>query len=129
MSNRRNDGVWCQGKEEPPPIPKDKYAAKTEVYCSISYLGIAGPVFVDNPRRVNSTIYTKEILPVIAGSINSRSAVTTDPRTTRMFISSDKWVFQQDLAPSHTAAVTSVWLKDNDINHLPKVDTPPKLVE
>ena len=34
------------------------------------------------------------------------------------------WWFQQDGAPSHTAATTQRWLKDNKVKFIPKEDWP-----
>jgi hypothetical protein len=113
--------------EKVPYIARDKYSKKIEVYASISSMGIAGPVFIDG--RVNSKVYIEEVLPIIAFEVKNRTITTDDPTTTRMVPHVRNFVFQQDLAPSHTSNATQMHLQHHLPNFLPKKSTPPAFVE
>ncbi len=108
-------------------IPRDKKSPKVEVYASISSMGIAGPVFIDG--SVNSQTYIDKVLPIIALEIKNRTKKTDNPTTTRMVPNTRKFVFQQDLATSHTSNVTQKFLCKNIPNFLDKKSTPPAFVE
>jgi hypothetical protein len=144
--NKKNDGIYAKSGlifkkkrsknnwilnetgEIIPYVPKDKFSPKTEVYASISSMGIAGPVFVDG--KINSEVYMEKVLPIIALQITKRKTKTNDPTTTRMISNTRRFVFQQDLAPSHRSKVTQRFLKLNlGNNFLKKDDTPPAFVE
>lgn len=128
-SNRKNDGVWCEGDDEPEPIPEDKYALKTEVYIGCCRRGMTPPVFIDSPARVNAQNYVGEVLPTMARDVSKRKKKTNDPTTTRLFTSVKKWTFQQDLARPHIARHTQQYLKDNVPAFWTPDETPPKLFE
>jgi hypothetical protein len=113
--------------EKSPYVPCDKHSPKTEVYASISSMGIAGPVFVDGP--VNSDVYIEDVLPTILFQVKKRTKKTSNPTTTRMVPNVRNFVFQQDLATSHTSRKTQEYLQDCFPNFLPKKSTPPVLVE
>jgi hypothetical protein len=97
------------------------------VYASISALGIAGPVFIEG--RVNAKVYVEKVLPVIAFEIKNRMERTDDPTTTRMVPNTRTFIFQQDLASSHTSGLTQTHLQQFLPNFLPKESTPPAFVE
>ena len=90
-------------------------------------MGIAGPVFIDG--RVNSQVYIQKVLPIIAFQVKNRKTTTNDPTTTRMVPNVRNFIFQQDLAPSHTSNATQKYLQDNLPKFLPKESTPPAFVE
>jgi hypothetical protein len=114
--------------ENIPYVPCDKFSPKTEVYASISSMGIAGPIFVDG--NVNSQIYIEEVLPTIALEIMERKTKTNNPTTTRMVPNVRRFVFQQDLAPSHRSLPTQQYLQRHLGNKfLPANHTPPAFVE
>ncbi len=127
-SNRKNDGVWCEDDQDPPPMPSDKYSLKTEVYCGVSRRGIAGPVFIDSPDRVNAQNYTERVLPVLAFAIDDRQTATNNPRTTKLF-DRHNWVYQHDLARPHIAKKTLSALDEHKIGYWPPDETPPRLFE
>lgn len=109
FTNKKNDGIYLNPSEKVPYIPQDKFSPKTEVYASISSMGIAGPIFVDG--NVNTQIYIAKVLPKIALEINKRKRKTDDPTTTRMVPNVRRYIFQQDLAPSHRSNRTQKFLK------------------
>lgn len=125
--NRQNDGFWCHEGMDPPGIDQDKFCIKTELYVGVCAQGVTKPVFVDSPRRVNSEIYTTEILPHFRREIFERNEETKCPTTTRLF--EGDYLFQQDLAPSHWAKRSVAYLEKNIPNFMPKSETPPRFFE
>ena len=61
-------------------MSRNKKSIKTEVYASISSMGIAGPVFVDG--TVTSEIYIEKVLPIIALQVAERTRKTSNTTTT-----------------------------------------------
>jgi hypothetical protein len=90
-------------------------------------MGIAGPIFIDD--RVNSKVYIEKVLPIIAFGVKNRREKTDDPTTTRMVPDIRTYIFQQDLASSHTSGATQMHLQEHLPNFLPKKLTPPAFVE
>jgi hypothetical protein len=81
-------------------------------------------------RKNNSEIYIKKVLPTIALEIMKRKRKTNNPTTTRMVKNLKRYIFQQDLAPSHRSNQTQQFLKLKlGKKFLTKDETPPAFVE
>lgn len=125
--NRQNDGFWCEEGVDPPGVDTDKYAIKTELYMGVCAQGVSKPVFIDHPARVNATNYSEIVLPHFRRQLFERKENTDDPSTTNLF--ADDYVFQQDLATSHWAKLSTTYLDEFIPSYIKKVDTPPRFFE
>jgi ribosomal protein S14 len=108
-SNSKNDVVWAKSTAEVPPAQRVAKSVGVMVWGGISWRGKLELIRLEG--KVDAARY-KSIL--VAGCENAN----------RLF-GGDDWLWQQDGAPTHTAAANQQHLLENGINFITKSEWPP----
>ncbi|KAI6655436.1 hypothetical protein LOD99_2271 [Oopsacas minuta] len=83
------------------------------VWAGVSSIGKTPLVFVPEGTKINAKVYQDLILDKYVRHIGST------------FMKGEKWIFQQDGAPAHTAKSTLQWLSSNAPAFLGRKEWPP----
>lgn len=117
ISSNQNDRVRAAGLKRSISngrllVQRDKFGKKVMVSAAVCFRGKSRLIFVDPASKVNTRYYIDRILPVLKLDLDN------------MYGDAD-YIFQQDGAPSHTAAETQTWLRDNFPDFISKDQWPP----
>ena len=81
-------------------------------------------VIFERNEKLNATKYLRKVLIPIVRDIKSRTSITDNLTTTKLFDDINNWTFQQDGATSHTAKNVQKWLQENVPNYVAKEEWP-----
>jgi len=114
--NHQNDRVWAKGGKKNVNtsrllIERAKFAPHLMVSAGVCYGGKGQLHFVDEQAKVNASYYVTKLLPNLI-------------QDCRHFLS-DNFIFQQDGAPAHTAALAQDWIQKNCSDFIGKDEWPP----
>lgn len=118
-SDITNKGFYTANKKSSPEnikfIKKMKFEPKVLVWCCISEKGVSSVwVQTQSGIAVKSSTYIKKCLPNLIKFIKKHHA-------------NDEIIFWPDLASSHYSFETQNWLKERNINFVPKKANPPNI--
>lgn len=112
-------------KNEVPIHQKDKKSSGIHFYGGMSHLGLTDLIKVD--QNVTSTVYIREVLPVLVKKHRRRRSTYGDTDKVKLFEEVTDFTLEQDHASAHDAQATQDWLEDSGIDFLRPDDTPPKM--
>ena len=123
--NSKNDIVWAKNSSDVEPRETVKFSPKIMVWGAISGSSLSELHIVPQNTSVTAGYYTENILaenllPMFTGNRATGSLVGR-----RLVDVKSEMIFMQDGARAHTAAATSEWLQENEIQFWGKEVWPP----
>jgi hypothetical protein len=115
--NNQNDRVWAKGKKKdvstsPLLIERAKFTPHLMVSAGVCYGGKGRLHFVEKKAKVNADYYIIKLLPNLMEDC-------------RRILPGEQFIFQQDGAPAHIAALAQDWIQQNCPEFIQKDEWPP----
>lgn len=115
--NSQNTRIYSLAIEDIPEeirtVQRFQYEQKVMVWCAVSKKGKFPMVFFESDERLNARTYIGKILEPIVKEEGLK------------MYKKDKWTFQQDSAPAHSAKISQNWCKTNLPDFIPSSKWPP----
>ena len=114
--NSQNNRLWSAGRKRAVNTqrllsPRAKFSPHVMVSAGISFAGKGRLHFVDDKAKINADYYLTNLLPNLIDDCE--------------LLMNDKFIFQQDGAPAHTARRTQEWLSLECPDFIDKDEWPP----
>ena len=123
--NSKNDVIWAKSPEGVETIELMKFSPKVMVWGAMTSTCLSELHIVPQKTSIDAVYYQENILEKNLLPMMSRTATTGDLTERKCPRKKSELVFMQDGARCHTAATTTQWLQDNEIQFWGKDEWPP----